>query len=872
MRLPKAIFFITSVIVSVSCSKVSTSVTSLSKAVNTVSFTNPQITTPNGTIDFTIDFENDENSNSNVQVFYCNETDNPSCSPNILLGAMVRGDGSFTFEAPQFSSPDDEGDTLNLRVVGTDSDGVINGTSFDATTVVPTNSITVSNLVISNIVEDGFEISFDYLGDENLNAVSAVSYCNETDSPGCLPTNPMVVTTNRQSSTYEMTVTGLSAPDHPGDELNISINLTDADGTNGAPLTTTLSLRLLPIVVSNLQFSNFVAGGFDANIDFNGDDNSNSVVSLLYCNETDSPGCTPTFSPTVAITRLSSSIRLQVSGLASPNDAGDTLNIRVTATDADGSSGGPLNGPVTLPINDISVSNMLVGNIGEQSFSVSVDYSNDDNSNSTLTLYYCNLTDSPACSPSTSLGTLTRSDSHFYKSIISSDLLVSDNPGDSLKIQVVTADADGVSGSPQSYTFNLVASGGVDHIYRSVGPGNTLALDSGGSNALTISASTATFSSSIALNVGVGDAIQYDSDGNSSIDSIAFIHARLSSTTYTVYNNLGAMPTPTTADQDWSIFRSHTSLNDARAGTENTGIDIAVRNFNAWSFSHDIVASNQVWHLALYADAADTSAVLLNGWTTSDKNYLRIFAPSSQFEVGVSQRHNGVWDNTKARLEVTNDRNLYILDDHVIVEGIQFRSIINNSLSSRAAIQTGGGNLASIIIRNNIIRGEMTGSGSSIWGVRGFNSNASSKIYIVNNIIYGFDYTSGLGVYGSTTAPVYVYNNSVYNCYTGYLVGGNTVLKNNFAQNSGSRGYQGSASAASDYNISDLTDAPGGNSQNSVSLTFVDAVNGNFNLVAGDTDAIGTGVSLLNDSFFPFSSDITGAERNGPWDIGAFKY
>jgi len=60
-------------------------------------------------------------------------------------------------------------------------------------------------------------------------------------------------------------------------------------------------------------------------------------------------------------------------------------------------------------------------------------------------------------------------------------------------------------------------------LYRSVGATIT-ALASGAGNGLVISGSTALFDSSLPDNVGVGDAIQYDSDNNGSIDAIAFIH------------------------------------------------------------------------------------------------------------------------------------------------------------------------------------------------------------------------------------------------------------------------------------------------------------------------------------------------------------
>ena len=120
-------------------------------------------------------------------------------------------------------------------------------------------------------------------------------------------------------------------------------------------------------------------------------------------------------------------------------------------------------------------------------------------------------------------------------------------------------------------------------IYRSVGPtatGSLDALEIGTGNNLNISGSTATFDSALGNNIGVGDAIQYDSDGNDSIDTICFIHGRTDSTHYTVKTVSGEIPTAVTNDQDWSIFRSYTSLALAEAGTENTSINDTVENFD----------------------------------------------------------------------------------------------------------------------------------------------------------------------------------------------------------------------------------------------------------------------------------------------------
>ena len=82
-------------------------------------------------------------------------------------------------------------------------------------------------------------------------------------------------------------------------------------------------------------------------------------------------------------------------------------------------------------------------------------------------------------------------------------------------------------------------------IYRSVGPGSTDALEEGTDNPMTIVGDTATFSSALANNIGVGDAIQYDDDVDGDIDSddsIVFIDLRISNYEFRVKKAYGSLP------------------------------------------------------------------------------------------------------------------------------------------------------------------------------------------------------------------------------------------------------------------------------------------------------------------------------------------
>jgi hypothetical protein len=175
-------------------------------------------------------------------------------------------------------------------------------------------------------------------------------------------------------------------------------------------------------------------------------------------------------------------------------------------------------------------------------------------------------------------------------------------------------------------------------IYRSVGPGNTASLATGTANALTITDSTATFNTGLPTNVGVGDVIQYNSNS-----ALALIHGRTSATEYTVKTASGGTPAAASGDTSWSIFRAYTSLYNAERGVENTGIDNALRNFDDWTPGGDAstddvgkdissTGSNMIWNIACYtglADAPDTTAVTIDGWTTESDNYIKIYTPTS---------------------------------------------------------------------------------------------------------------------------------------------------------------------------------------------------------------------------------------------------
>ena len=354
-----------------------------------------------------------------------------------------------------------------------------------------------------------------------------------------------------------------------------------------------------------------------------------------------------------------------------------------------------------------------------------------------------------------------------------------------------------------------------------MGPSATGSLaDGSASNTMTISGTTATFSSPIPDNVGVGDAIQYDDDGDDDIDaldSIIFIHGRTSDTVYTVATAAGGTPTAVTDEQQWNIFRAYTSLSNAETGTENTGIDSDLVNFDTFTTGKDLTnttGSNEQWNIACYANGttADTTAVDIDGWTTDSDNFIRIFTPYEKNQVGISQRHAGVWDTSKYHIQVTGTV-LRSREENTRVEGLQVYK--NDGNDTGGIYMYGATGTADYRISDNIVRaGTLTNDIQG--GIAIYDAGSGGTARIWNNIVYDVTMASGIIVGINLSDPnidFYLYNNTLHNNRYGVYAdtASSLTLKNNIANSSGTGCYYtaGSFSASSTNNICELNAAEG---------------------------------------------------------------
>ena len=273
---------------------------------------------------------------------------------------------------------------------------------------------------------------------------------------------------------------------------------------------------------------------------------------------------------------------------------------------------------------------------------------------------------------------------------------------------------------------------------------------------------------------------------------------------------------------------------------------------------------------------ADSTATIFNGTTTSEANYIDIYA-------SVGSRHAGVWSDSKYRLKVSGSHCLDIYNFYVRIDYLQVE--LTSTAGNLAAINLNAHPSSAaneIRITNCLLRGVVSGgSGTACAGIRVYESNfAATVLKCWNCISYNF-YNSTYPNDSSNVGYVNLYgvatfqNCTAYRCGTGYKKNSTysitctNCLSVGNAVNANYIDFSGTITQS--YNISSDTTSDGTGSIDSQSLTDIDFISttaGSEDLhIQSTSTAVGAGTDLSGS----FTLDIDGETRVA-WDIGADEY
>ena len=262
-----------------------------------------------------------------------------------------------------------------------------------------------------------------------------------------------------------------------------------------------------------------------------------------------------------------------------------------------------------------------------------------------------------------------------------------------------------------------------------------------------------------------------------------------------------------------------------------------------------------------WTDAPDTTAVTINGFTTSATYYLKIVTDSANRAV-----KTGI-DTTRYILAVTDDDAIDIRDDYVRIDGLQIQSIyVAADYKAGIITQSIAATNNDIRISNCYIEGSST---AYYYGIRFTDGDEIASVWntIISTFSVGINFPACTGN---------VFNSIVYNIGTDgiFVTLGATVSLINNAIFSCADDIDDRASSTIDYNATDDNDGTNNvDETGGIGLTWADsypdAATGNFTLKVG-SPLIGAGA--VDPGSGLFSDDIEGNTRGVAWDLGVDEY
>ena len=284
-------------------------------------------------------------------------------------------------------------------------------------------------------------------------------------------------------------------------------------------------------------------------------------------------------------------------------------------------------------------------------------------------------------------------------------------------------------------------------------------------------------------------------------------------------------------------------------------------SLSAWEAGEqrDLVAADEIATAECYV-MSDTTSTTIDGWTTDATRYIRVYTP-------VAERHDGKWDTSAYRLEVTDNFGIGSTENNIKIDGLQVFITLSTAGASDG-ITFISNNTGTIEISNCIIKstGDNSGSAISQGGAGG-----SPVINVWNTVAYDFlrsGFVNGGIRSNFSGVTLNVFNSTFYNFNSGVFQQNGTVNITNSAVFGNVDDFNGTITV--DYCASD--DGDGTNSVTPVDWddVFEDVAGRDFHLKSTDTDLIGAGTDDPGSGLY--SDDIDGESRTSPWDIGADEF
>jgi hypothetical protein len=399
------------------------------------------------------------------------------------------------------------------------------------------------------------------------------------------------------------------------------------------------------------------------------------------------------------------------------------------------------------------------------------------------------------------------------------------------------------------------------NVYYSVSFYGTDDIKTGNPN-ISITDGIATLDAAQTGNIGQGCRITYDSSAH-----YCFISLVNSSTSFNVVDEHGVAMGNHTSVAVNSIAHEYVNLTAAEAGAYDAN---HVNNTS-------LVAANVILNFCCYYDhsdyTADTTTVTIDGWTTDATRYINIYTPTGGTQSINNQRHSGIWDTNKYRIEATSTASnqgpiMFYQVNFGRVTGIQFKCTWTGYPSCYGV--RGYATTGSSDIRVSKCIFDITTDGNE--GNAIVSDTSTTVMNVFNNVLYGNDAVQANAI-RLTDGTLNAYNNTIYRFQRGLnRVGGTGTAYNNIVTACGNTNAI-VGTWTENYNATDGTDAgfAGANDRTGQTFTFVDLAGRDFHLNSTDAGAKDQGTHDPSSGIF--HDDITGYTRpESNWDIGAFEY